>query len=132
MNYKKCSNCGSHLDYGEICDCKREYIDEADKYVSIYIKNLRDWADANADKYPVLTGLKEEKIKDTSVLKMTAKYGRYEGLIVTFDRVLASMMRRTTNYAVAAVDGYETAQKWILEFAEWNKQYLKKNGSEVS
>ncbi len=24
MKYKVCPNCGSHLDFGEVCDCKRE------------------------------------------------------------------------------------------------------------
>lgn len=26
MKYKECPECGAHLDYGEVCDCKKDAV----------------------------------------------------------------------------------------------------------
>ena len=98
------------------------------------------WANLTSFQYPMLSELKEEKIINTNILKLTVPYGRYKGLILTFDKTLACTLRRHTRtspcrdcnttkepYAVALVRSYIEAQKLLLECVAWNKKYKREN-----
>jgi len=98
------------------------------------------WANLTSFQYPVLSELKEEKLINTSILKLTIPYGRYKGLILTFDKTLACALRRNTRtspcknckttqepYAVALVSSYIEAQKWLIECVSWNKKYKRED-----
>ena len=108
MKYKKCVNCGANLDHGEICDCKNQTNPETDLPMSKLA--LFAWAEANEKIYPALKELKEEKIKETSILKMTVPWGRRKGLVLTFEKTLACALRRRRDYRDYAI-GFHCAIK---------------------
>lgn len=41
MKYKVCEYCGAHLDFGEVCDCKKRKSHSADKQMSDLEKNIQ-------------------------------------------------------------------------------------------
>ena len=124
--YKKCPDCGSNLDPGEICDCIVSKVRAASDGEDSSRKRLLDWAAANKKEYPALADLREQKIKFSTYLILTAKWGRYDGIILTLDKNVALNLRKNkNNYAVGLVKDYdEKAKKYILECVKWNKQYL--------
>jgi len=85
--------------------------------------SLLRWAEKNKWNYPALANLKVEKIHETDILKLTAKYGRYKGLILTFDETLAYAIRRKDEYDVEIISSYNEAQIFIQKCAAWNKDY---------
>ena len=83
----------------------------------------------NAGQFPALAELREENAGGASYLKLTVPYGRYRGMIATFDKTLACALRRRLNhrnakkpYAVALVGSYDEAQLLFTECVEWAKK----------
>ena len=102
-------------------------------------EELFSWASEAATQYPELSELKEEKMRDTNILKLTVPYGKYKGLIVTFDKTFACALRRRSQaglrkdkptqepYAVAVVGDYIEAQEWFTECVAWIKKNKRRN-----
>jgi len=88
-------------------------------------ENLFKLARENAVLYPALDKLKEETFGDKQVFKIKVRYGRYDGLIVTFDEALFAALKRKNEYAIVYVKTYGLAWRWILECAVWAKKHKK-------
>jgi len=89
---------------------------------------LLKWVRENAAYYPALDNFTEETSGDKQIFKITVQYGRYDGLIITFDKATVTALRYR-EYEVIFVETYEAARRWILECVKWskNKNKLKRS-----